>query len=222
MQDFVLSSIYESYDFESIPEIPFEWLLLFDIYPEVNWKITRQLKDHRSPAQAENSNRFFTQFIWPSGEQTSVLNPLTGHLVSSKSCDQCPVSLGRVWPVTSALVAIAQLSSRPTSLWITQFYYEFVKSPSETLMTDGALSQQTLNTFCINPSEIHSPLCACLHLQIRSSSRDTKMPAKDVNFCAPVILTSSHSSKLIGQFITATKIVSRAIYNEPGSRDHHG
>ena len=63
MQDFVLSSIYESYDFESIPEIPFEWLLLFNIYPEVNWKITRQLKDHRSPAQAEDSNRFFSQFI---------------------------------------------------------------------------------------------------------------------------------------------------------------
>ena len=121
MQDFVLSSIYESYDFESIPEIPFEWLLLFNIYPEVNWKITRQLKDHRSPAQAENSNRFFTQFIWPSGEQTSVLNPLTGHLVSSKSCDQCPVSLGRVWPVTSALVALLashKSLNNPVLLWI--------------------------------------------------------------------------------------------------------
>ena len=74
MQDFVLSSIYESYDFESIPEIPFEWLLLFCIYPEVNWKIARQLKDQHKPRiptdfshnlfdQAENSSRLQFQIL---------------------------------------------------------------------------------------------------------------------------------------------------------------
>ena len=64
-------------------------------------------------------------------------------------------------------------------------------------MTDDSLSQHTLNTFCINSSEIDSPpiYCACLHLvQIRS--RDTKFwLLKTCIFAA--VLTSPHSSKLI-------------------------
>ena len=76
---------YESYDFKSIPEIPFEWLLLFCIYPEVNWKIARQLKaQHKPRIPTDFSHNLFDR-AEENRRQAPVLNPLTDHC--------CPVNL---------------------------------------------------------------------------------------------------------------------------------
>ena len=132
---------YESYDFKSIPEIPFEWLLLFNIYPKVNWKIAGQLK-----AQVSTSQEFQQIF------HTIYLNERTGDY-SFKSFDwpfwspanlltRAVVAWEGLWPVSSAL-------SPPgphcvPQLGITQFYLNL--KTLEWNCGDGSHPQYSANT----------------------------------------------------------------------------